>query len=42
MYSSASGHRVKDCSPRYFFLNDEIDGVIFIFINKDFHITLSS
>ena len=36
----SSGHRVENCSSRYSFLNDERDGAIFIFKDKESHITM--
>ena len=33
----ASGHRVKNCSSMYSFLNDERDGAIFVVKDKEFH-----
>ena len=37
---NSSGHRVENCSSRYSFLNDERDGAIFIFKDKEFHNTM--
>ena len=33
---NSSGHRVENCFSRYSFLNDERDGAIFIFKDKEF------
>ena len=37
---NSSGQRVENCSSRYCTLNDVRDGAIFIFNDKEFHITL--